>query len=299
MDCSNARDWLLQAERPWGLDDAPGDLAAHVDGCPRCRRLAGALEGLEQRYRDELRPATAEPARDAFLARLHTPVAGPRPRRMLPRRWAAAAALLLAVGAAVWALLPTTQARGASDVVERLITWNLEITQAQALEGRARIYKEHAAELEAALEQAELPEEEREFAVALLDSGSWLAGNDDPAAEADRFNDMADRLLAQIDTATTKKDAKRLRRLADLYRRIAEQGVQANLERARKAVDRASKRKQRKLDKAIRRDAKRARRLEELLERAPEPTRKEIRRALGKPVRAKKPRKQEPFAPTP
>jgi hypothetical protein len=283
MDCPNARDWLLQAERP---DDAPAELAGHLDACPRCRRLAANLDGLEQRYRDELRPVTGEAGRAAFLARLQNP-----PRRRLLRRWALAASLLLAVGAAVWMFLPAPRARASSDVVERLVTWNLEITQAQAPDSKSRIYKERAAELEAALEEADLPEEDREFAVALLDSGSWLAGNDDPAAEADRFNDMADQLLAQIDTATTKKDAKRLRRLAELYRRITEQGVEVNLERARQSNDRASKRKQRKLEKAIRRDARRAQRLEKLLEQAPEPTRKEIRRALGKPVRARKPRK--------
>jgi hypothetical protein len=284
MDCSTTRDFLLQAEHPTRLEDVPPELAAHVETCPSCRRLADRLERFEQRYRDELPLATAK----AIPA--VSPIRRPHTRWPL-RRLAVAASILLAVGVLTWSLLP--QAQAAPDVLERLIDWNLDLTQAQAPQERQRICNERAAELEAAIEQADLRTEDRDFAVALLDGGSWLAGNDDPAAEADHFNKLADELVAQIDAATTKKDAKRLRKLAVFYRRIARQGVHANLQRAEQSGVLDFQRK-RKIERVILRDAERADKLLELLESAPNATRKEIRRALdlrGKPPGPRKPGK--------
>jgi hypothetical protein len=164
-------------------------------------------------------------------------------------------------------------------VVERLLDWNLDLSESRAPDQRQRLYAERAAELTTALREAVLPAEDRELADALVASGSWLTGNDDPAAEADRFNDLADRLLALIDAATGEKDARRLRRLADSYRRVAERGVRANVERAELSGPLTAKRLK-KLERARQRDAKRAEKLAALLERAPRAARKEIRRAL-------------------
>jgi hypothetical protein len=287
IDCQNARDWLLVTERPGQFNDAPPELRAHVISCAGCQRLASRLEGLEQRYRDELQTSTVEPPSNAFLVRLQAPPA----RRRL--RWLALAAMvLLAIGPTTWLLFPARREAASVDVTEELVNWNLELTQSRTSQQRSRIYHERAADLEAAIETAKLPEEEHELAVALLDSGGWLVANAHPADEVDRFNDLADRLLTQLDFATTKKDARRIRKLARFYRRIAERGIQANLERAEQsgALD---FQRQRKLERAILRDAERARKLAELLDRAPNASRKEIRRALDIPRKAPRKKKKK------
>ena len=208
MNCPSARDWLLQTERPSRLEDAPPEVAGHVGGCLACQRLAHGLDDLERRYRDELAPATAEQARDSFRPRLYeaTPLVLPRVGRRGPPRWFLAASVLLAVSATVWMLLPTPQAQ-AADVVERLIDWNLQLTQSRTPEERNRIYAEQAPQLKAALQQAELRPSDRQLGDTLLESGSWLTANADPMAEADRFNDLAEQLMVQLDRATNKKDA--------------------------------------------------------------------------------------------
>src|SRR5262249_28494131 len=155
--------------------------------------------------------------------------------------------------------------------------WNLELAQAKR-ESRPRVYAERASDLRSAVRRADLPPPDRDLADSLLENGSWLAGEDDPAGAAGRFDDLAETLLAQLDAATTKKDAKRLKRLAKLYARLGERGIDASLRKAEKSGALNLERK-RKLEKVIRRDAKRARKLAELLERAPDASRKEIRRA--------------------
>ncbi len=283
MDCRNARDWLLEAEAPGRLDGAPDGLAAHVQACPSCRRLADRLDALEQGYRDELRPYTDASGREALLARLEAP----RPaRRAMPRRWALAAAVLLAVGVTAWVLWPAPRQDGPADVVERLLAWNLDLTGSPGADQRSDVYTEHAPVLKEALREADLAPEDRQLAIALLESGTWLAANVDPADEADRFNRLADQLLAQLDLAATKKDVKRIRWLARFYRRVAERGIQANLKRAESSTAPNVKRK---LARLIARDAERTEKLAELLRRAPNASLEEIRRALDV---GRKPRKK-------
>src|SRR5262249_36951069 len=120
MDCPTARDRLLEADAPARPED---DLRAHLDVFPDCRRLAGGRERLGGGYRAALAPAAGREARDASLARRR------RPRAPLVR-WAAAAAVLVAVGGAVWSLWPAPRAN-AADVVERLIDWNLALSEAK------------------------------------------------------------------------------------------------------------------------------------------------------------------------
>src|SRR4051794_16483052 len=153
MDCHNARDWLLDAEAPGRLDDGPAGLAAHVQTCPSCRHLAGRLDNLEQCYRDELGPLTGATGRDAFLARLEAP----RPaRRVMARRWALAAAVLLAVGVAAWVLWPAPRQDGRADIVERLLAWNLDLTGSPSADHRSDVYAEQAPVLKLALREAGL-----------------------------------------------------------------------------------------------------------------------------------------------
>jgi hypothetical protein len=274
MDCQHARDWLLGAEDPTDAADAPPALVRHLGGCGGCRRLADRLAELEGRYRAEMQPVPA-PVLRAFRARGQGRAACPR--RALPR-WLMAAAVLLAAGATLW-FLPAAQQAHASDVVGRLIDWNLALSQSRTPDERNRIYAERADELKTALEAADLPPADRELGDALIESGSRMAARADPTAEADHFNQVAERLLAQLDRATTKKDARRIRLLSDFYARVAERGVLANVERA-EASGALNFRKQKRLEKVLLRDAAQAEKLARLLERAPNASRKEIRRAL-------------------
>src|SRR5205823_1756593 len=96
------------------------------------------------------------------------------------------------------------------DVVERLIDWNLDLTQARTPEERSRIYDEQAAELKDKLAQADLPPEDRKLAESLLENSALLSKNIDPIAEANRFSDIIDKLVARLDSATTANDEKRV-----------------------------------------------------------------------------------------
>ena len=139
----------------------------------------------------------------------------------------------------------------------------------EAHDQRKLIYAAQAANLKAAVEQARLPASDRELADTLLENGTWLADNDDPLAEADRFNDVADQLLTRMDEATDRKDIPGLKRLADIYRGVADQGVEANIEEAVNAGPVVGERKK-QLEQAVRSNAGRRAKLVKLLKRTPE-----------------------------
>src|SRR5439155_9847624 len=111
------------------------------------------------------------------------------------------------------------------DVVEHLVDWNLELSEAAPLSERRAIYQDRVVELRELLTMAELPPDERALADQLLETGSWLATNADPVAEAERFGDLAERVAAQLETASTADDAGRASRLADAYHRLMIEGV--------------------------------------------------------------------------
>jgi hypothetical protein len=295
MDCRATRDWLLQAEYPARLDDGPAGLAAHVAGCDACRRLLGELQRLEADYSALPLPASAEHARDAFLARMPIALALP-PRRRFSKAIqvrAAAVLLLLVLGTTVWFLPPVPPGQQPQDLVEQLIDWNLDLADSSTADERQHLHDEQARPLRSAVEHAGLPAADRDLAETLLETGEFIATTQaDPMTQADRFNDLADKLVALIDAAN-KKDAKRLLKLAGYYRRIADEGIEANLQRAEQNDAKGPTRKKR--DKVLRRAADRADQLMRLLEDLPSATRKDVRRALDstrKPQRQRKQRKQ-------
>jgi hypothetical protein len=248
-------------------------------GCPACQRLARGLERLEAEHRAIPLPENAGQARDRFLAALPA-LSRRRSNRFLRPAWAlAAAAVVLVAGAAVWLALPAPSTQQA-DVVDQLIAWNLDLTGSSEAGDRQQLHHRQAGPLREAVQQADLAEGDRDFAEALLQTGAVLAADADPMTQADRFNELADRLLALIDAATSKKDARRLHKLADYYRRIAEKGIDANLDRAGQEAPMKGWRKE-KRDKVVKQQAARAAKLARLLERAPKAAREEIRRALG------------------
>jgi predicted anti-sigma-YlaC factor YlaD len=92
MNCSTAREWMLEAD-PAELDAGPeGSLAGHLRQCTECRAAADRLLSGMAVLDRELAVAPARPV-EAALARLrhHRPLPPPR---VVP--WAAAAAAILA-----------------------------------------------------------------------------------------------------------------------------------------------------------------------------------------------------------
>ena len=81
--------------------------------------------------------------------------------------------------------------------MERLIDLNVDLLQAESRDERARIYAGKERDLKVMLVKASLPADEREFAKTLLETGSWLTKNNDPMAEAERFDDIADKVVVQ------------------------------------------------------------------------------------------------------
>jgi hypothetical protein len=303
MDCPQVRNWLLQAEDPRPERCPSAELTHHLRTCAACDELAWQLLQLEQSWREIPIPDSVERARAEFLEQFPAHSATPIPttvplrRRWAPPSWAVAAVLLLAVGLGT-ALLSTPRATASAEVVDRLIDWNLDLAQAPSPTERSRIYTEQVDAMRGALRRAKLPGSEQELAEKLLENGSWLAENNDPTAEADRFNDVADKLLERLDAARARGTTKELRRLARSYGRVAKYGIDAKLAKAQASGALNFERK-RKLERVILRDAKRRQALEALLERTPEATRKEIKKALKLPRKERQPRATGVTAPTP
>jgi hypothetical protein len=188
-----------------------------------------------------------------------------------------AASVLLAMLVGLWSLAPVGQAQ-AAPLVERLVDWDLAMSQARGDE-RQRLL-EAEPRFRSDLETTTLPPDERELAGHLLETGRWLATNNDPLAEAEHFSQMADRLVARLGNATRRGENDWSRRLARLQNLVAERGVSANLERAQGSGSLDFEHRHR-LEKLILSDANRMEALVDLLKQSPDATRKEIRKALG------------------
>jgi hypothetical protein len=291
MNCQQAQEMLSQSETP----GVSSDLAGHLAGCSDCRQFAEKLARLEQKWRAMHLPPDADRGRHAFLNSL--PQAGMPARdnshlgsgRWLPSRWAVAASILLLIGLSAWFFFFPTHAQ-ASDVVERLVDWNLDLTQAP-LEERGSLFSHSAGSLKRDVLQSKLSPEDRELAEQLLAIGTWLVENDDPLAQADRFNDLADHLLDRLDKASAKTDAKEAKRMAKHFRRVAQVGVGGNLERAEASGAQRDDKAHTRLERIRQRDARRAEKLAALLAIAPDASQREIRQALNAAKHSKKDRK--------
>lgn len=288
MDCHDAQARLLEAEGLSPEEIAPPELARHLASCEGCREFAAELLRLEAAWRAIPLPDGVDRAREVFLQRLTSgdlparPVeaAPPRRRVAVPRRWLVAASVLLMLGIGGGVLVSLPQAAASSDVVERLVDWNLDLARSGSADERSRIYVDQAARLEEAVKDASLPVDERELADSLLKNAPWLAANRDPLAEADRFNEVADSLVRRMTSATRGGDVRRAKRYAKLYQRIAASGIAAKLDTIEHSGALDFER-QRRLERLVLRDTDRMRELLALLERAPDSTRREIKRALG------------------
>jgi len=291
MDCPEARDWLLLSEAPADPADVPPAVAAHVRACPACGDLGRALDRIERQWRDQPVPSLADAGRAAFLARLAAqPAPSPVRRRFAAPRWALVAAVLLALGTVAWLIVPS-EARASADLIDRLIDWNLDLAAADAGPGRAELAG-RAAALQSDLGRAALSPADRELAERLLETGSWLAANDDPVGVAERFDAVADQLLDRIQAATAAGEKKRADRLARQYRRVLERGIDPSVRRVL-ASPALNFEHQRRIERVLLSDAGRLDALAALLEKAPDASRKEIRRALELSKKRPKPPKRD------
>jgi hypothetical protein len=260
-------------------------VARHLRKCLACRRLAGHLAQLEHTWRQQPLPLSAEPARLAFLERLAEPIlplpTRPARRRWVPGRWTAAAALvLLAVGLGALILAPFSQPQPAADVITQLVDWNLELSRAETDADRQRIHESHAVILAQAVQNAGLTDEDQRLAETLLTNGAWLAQHDDPLAEADRFTDLADQLVKQMQTATEHGKEQDLARLTQQYHQITQRGITANL-RDVEATGHLDAERQRKLEKIVKQETARQEALGAMLEKASPASHKHINHALN------------------
>lgn len=292
MDCERARLLLLQSDDPRPAGCSSPELAAHVRQCLACRRLAGKLAQLEEAWRELPLAGNPERGQRAFLKRLaRDPSVARRrirPWRATPMRWAAAAMLMLVLGLGTLMLLPVAPVQAAPDLVERLVDWNLDLAQAADPADRSRIHGEHAAALADALKDARLPDEDRQLAERLLESGSQLARMDDPLVEADHLNDMTDILVIHLQHATNKGNNAKVNQLARQFNRVTENGLTPRMQKIAAAGAAQAER----LERFAERRARQAKQLEKMLEKAPKGAHKELKKAVdGARKQPKNPRK--------
>ena len=290
MDCRDARELLLRSDGP-----TTGPLADHVAGCDDCVRFAGELAQLEDAWRAIPMPVDSGRGRERFLAKLPRLEAPRTSKGRRLRRWLVAASILVGLGLWGGVLVSGRRASASSDVVERLVDWNLNLARVESPDERGRLYADHAPVMAVEVERAVLPAGERELAYTLLGNAPWLAGNADPLAEADRFNDLADQLLHRMTAATKGGDNHRVERYARLYHRVVAMGISSKFDVLEQSAALDFERR-RKVERLVLRDDDRMKTLVALLEKAPDSSRKEIKKALGiakrpKAAEAETPRK--------
>ena len=290
MDCRTAIDLLLIDGPPSTGRPTPPELADHLAECAECRRLSGEVARLDEAWRAISLPVGSDRARDAFLERFRQAPPPPKVagRGRISARWAVAASVLMAVGIVGGLLIGDRRALASSDMVERLVDWNLSLAQAPSAVERRRIYEGRASRFAEELERVALPVEDRDLARSLLDDAPSLVAEPDPLAEADRFDKLATRLVTRMDRAARTGNAKRLDQSATLYERVASLGIGSKLA-AIEASGSLDFHRLKRLERLILQDDDRIKTLVDLLDRAPDSSRKQIRRALGVKRKSKKP----------
>jgi hypothetical protein len=283
MNCSQAKELLYRADDPRPESCGSAELAEHLAGCGACMSVAAEIAQLEDAWRAQPLPAEADRARVAFLARLPCVArpAAPMPRRWNVPRWVAAAVFLLGVGVAGWFLFSASEVQAAPALIERLVDWNVELLEAAPAD-RQRLYDAQHPALIDAVRKASLAEGDRDLAGMLLDNGTWLAQNDDPVAAAERFSAVADKLVDHIQTASDGKDVKLASRYAKLQAQVLQRGISDNLKKAEESGTLNFDNKKR-LEKLVLRKEDRRTKLLDLLEKNPDISRKELRKALDIP----------------
>lgn len=265
MNCETIQDQILAADDPARLG---AELDAHVAGCADCAAFARRLIAIESAATG-LPVEGSQLAKAAVMRRVRRETA-PLPRRFLLRPvWGlVAAVLVLGIGLGLYLARPAT-ANASATVVDQLVDWNLDLSEANAPQDRQKLYTARVAAFDSAVRTASLNPEERQLATLLLEQGSWLARNTDPVDEAEHFSELADQFVARLDVAAAANDARAVQRLGRNYDRVVQRGVQAKLLRAGNVTYVAKPDTARKLERLARLQAERERKLEKLAERHP------------------------------
>jgi hypothetical protein len=279
MNCDLAQTWLLNADAPADYPAGAAEIAEHVRGCGQCQKLAQDVVRLEQLWRDRPLPGRAETSKAGFLVRLQQLPAPasekPKAHRWSALRyWAAAALLFIVLGGGFLFFGPGRHAEARPDVIEQLIDWNLDLSEAPAAD-RERIFSARQESLQKSVGAAQLGQSDRALAQELLANGSWLAHHQDPVEELQRFNTMADELLEQVRTS----DVVRADRFARQFRKVNERAIDPAMERVR-AIAAADPERRKLINRILKHDKERAAQIYEILERSPDITKKELRQAL-------------------
>jgi hypothetical protein len=243
MNCEYVHTWLMQVDSLL-VKDWPRDMNRHFKACVACAKLARNLYKLEEAWRDLPLPEGCERAKADFLKKISKPTktqkspqseesgkpekVKPMGRPWHPVRWVAVAAMLfIGISAFSWMLFMPSQSNAApSDIVDRLIDWNLDMTLADADE-RKSLLEKHEAQLRKDLKKDEtrLSLEERKMAEELLEAGVKLASNEDVLAEAEIITSIADKLADRASTAEASGNDKDKERCASHYDRFRQFGV--------------------------------------------------------------------------
>lgn len=250
MLCQTIHDWLMNADDP----SRPNPLVAdHIAGCTLCQEFAAELIGLETAVRSHPTPPSVLANRDAFLARIANTVPPPVRNRQIGQIVAIcatmAASLIVGLVTAwfIWreSSQPdhpspnSTVAHAEPSVVEDLVEWNLRLTEADGVADRERLVRERLPELQASVRSAKLTPHDRTLAENLLSHGQRLGSTNDPVEEAEGFHELADTLLARLDSVV--EDQRRSEFYARLYSKVIDRGVDANLDRAERQALKAEK----------------------------------------------------------
>lgn len=310
MDCREYRDRLLGAEDLCTASRSEPDLRAHAERCEACRQWVVRLTDLEQTWREAPPDPRIEASKHAFLARLHAgewlvsgseedgaevpagsearcpacqslraaPEDGRRSRRRFLQWTATSAAGLVAASGGLWLFL-SSQSAAADDVLDRLIDWDLRLTEAPSQNDRQRIYGAERDSLGSMVAKARFNTGLNKMAQALLAHGEWLVANRDPLVAAHRFDGLADGFLQSALESADAGDRRRLRRRLAQYSRLLEQGVDQNLNRAEGAGLSGSE-PQEALDRFALGKSDRMQRLAVLWQQLPASEREEIQRAM-------------------
>jgi hypothetical protein len=199
-------------------------------------------------------------------------------------RWALAAGLLIACGGLIYQFGPSSEAQAAPDVMQQLIDWHLELSDADA-DHRQAIFDQQASELTRALDQAKLPAEDAELGRKLIDEAQWLVKNHDPLAEATHFNKLADHMLGRLNVtaAVPDKHNSKVSKVAREYSK-AEEGVRNNVQKLELAGNVSGA----KLEEIHDRQLKRKSSFAALVNSLPESSQKAIKSAVDPTVKPAK-----------
>ncbi len=309
MNCEEAREQLLLLMDS-GSDDvtAPDGVSgritehasAHIRSCAACGELARKLRRLESAVRSLPGPLGSAQARARFETRLASgdfrdrdAAARRGPNvvyRFVRSKLAVAAILLLCLGVTMWFYIARqNRAIASAETIDQVAAWNLSLSQIESPDERQRLYDTGASSLRQLVGLAPLDDDDRRIADDLLLSGKFLAGSQDPLADADHFSKLADVLVEQMDRKSGKSP-KALNQLGQTYYMVVDKGVHRNLARAQ-AAGLDSPERQKRLEKIIERNVRLQAKLQNLLDQSPGDSKPQLRKALDVTKKAPRARK--------